>query len=221
MSNPTTIQGNFLDKDGNYAAPNTLDAAVWDTAKAQALSQTLHDTPDYSALGYPAFATTEAYTAGQVVYKDNTLYKFTANHAAGAWNAAEVDEYSIKDILDVLAATVGGDKFTVIAEALTFLDARLKVAEELLVANTDLPDIRVNSIDAGKVLVCGYPLCLRSETAGAPSAANVPVNWDEATMGIWRGVPMFPGQMYNDEANGKVYVAVKVTNSTGDWKVLN
>jgi hypothetical protein len=218
----TAIQGNLKKKKtGVKVIPNTIASAVYDEAKEQALSATLAETPDYSALGYPAFATTEAYTAGQVVYKDNTLYIFTSDHEAGAWNSAEVDEYSIKDILDVLAATVGGDKFTVIAEALTFLDARLKVVEELLVANADLPDLRVSSIDAGKVLVCGYPLTLRSETAGAPSAANVPVNWNEATMGIWRGVPMFPGQMYNDEANGKVYVAVKVTNSTGDWKVLN
>lgn len=218
----STVQGNLKKKStGDYVAPNTTTAAVYDAAREQALSATLVDLPDKSALGYPSFSTAADYSEGDVVYHDNKLWKFTSDHEHGAWDESEVDEYSIKDILDALAESIGGDKFRVIAEALTFLDARLKVAEELLVANTGLPDIRVNSIDAGKVLICGYPMCLRSETAGAPSAANVPVNWNEATMGIWRGVPMFPGQMYNDEANGKVYVAVKCTNATSDWKVLN
>ena len=40
-----------------------------------------------------AFSTATAYTTGQyVTYTDNKLYRFKADHAAGAWNAAHVDE---------------------------------------------------------------------------------------------------------------------------------
>lgn len=46
------------------------------------------------------FDTTKAYVIGDVVrYTDDKLYKFKANHAAGAWNATEVDE---KDVVTLI-----------------------------------------------------------------------------------------------------------------------
>ena len=60
QSNHTTMsnrQGNLLDFNGNKIVPNTSSVAVLDEAKNQALSQTLVNTPDKDALGYPAFST--------------------------------------------------------------------------------------------------------------------------------------------------------------------
>ena len=94
----STYQGNIKDEDGNKVIPNTTAAAVYDAAKNQALSQTLVNTPDKAALGYPAFSTVVDYTAGQVVYHLNKLWKFKVNHSAGAWNASHVDETNMKDL---------------------------------------------------------------------------------------------------------------------------
>lgn len=40
-----------------------------------------------------------AYTAGDVVKKDNVLYKFKVNHSAGVWNSAEVDTVTVVDLI--------------------------------------------------------------------------------------------------------------------------
>ena len=45
----------------------------------------------------PEFSTESAYSAGDFVYHNGSLYEFTANHAAGAWSTD-----------DTRAATVGG-----------------------------------------------------------------------------------------------------------------
>ena len=92
----TTRQGYIKDFDGNKMVPETSSVMVLDAAKNQALSQTLADTPDKGALGYPTFSTVTAYTAGDIVYYNNKLYKFTANKSAGAWDASKVTDYSIK-----------------------------------------------------------------------------------------------------------------------------
>ena len=46
----------------------------------------------------PTFDSTAAYTVGDYVYYEGTLYRFTSNHAAGDWNSEEVT-----------AATIGAD----------------------------------------------------------------------------------------------------------------
>ena len=218
----STVQVNLKKKsNGDYVAPNTTTAAVYDAAKEQALSATLVDLPDKSTLGYPSFSTAADYDTGDVVYYGNKLWKFTSDHEAGAWNSEEVDEYSIKDILDALAKSVGGDKFRVIAEAITYLDARLSSVEDALRDPQQCIDLNVMKLDAAQMFRYGVPAVLESSVAGAPSAANVPSNWDADTMGIWAGCPLFVGQVYSDKANGKIYMACKVSNSTGDWKLLN
>ena len=93
-------QGKLKDFDGNYVSPVTTTALVYDAAKDQALSQTLYDTPDRNALGFPAFSTVTAYAEGDIVFYNNKLWKFTADHDAGAWNAAQVEAYSVKDFVD-------------------------------------------------------------------------------------------------------------------------
>ena len=93
-------QGKLKDFDGNYVSPVTTAALVYDAAKDQALSQTLYDTPDRNALGFPAFSTVTAYAEGDIVFYNNKLWKFTADHDAGAWNVAQVEAYSVKDFVD-------------------------------------------------------------------------------------------------------------------------
>ena len=93
-------QGKLKDFDGNYVSPVTTAALVYDAAKDKALSQTLYDTPDRNALGFPAFSTVTAYAEGDIVFYNNKLWKFTADHDAGAWNAAQVEAYSVKDLVD-------------------------------------------------------------------------------------------------------------------------
>lgn len=93
-------QGNIKDYDGNYVSPTTVTHLVYDAAKNQALSQTLADTPDRTALGFPVFSTVTAYSAGDIVFYNNGLWKFTADHDAGAWNGAQVEAYSVKDFVE-------------------------------------------------------------------------------------------------------------------------
>ena len=74
----------------------------------------------------------------------------------------------------------------------------------------------------GKIADDEYHQPLMSTTAGAPSAANVPNNWNEETMGVWNGAPRFTGHEYIDMASKKNYRCLcKPTNSTNDWSVLN
>lgn len=93
-------QGNIKDYDGNYVSPTTVTHLVYDAAKNQALSQTLADTPDRTALGFPVFSTVTAYEEGDIVFYNNGLWKFIANHDAGAWNGAQVEAYSVKDFVN-------------------------------------------------------------------------------------------------------------------------
>lgn len=95
----STKQGNLINFNGDKVAPNTLTSAVYDAARNQALSATLEALLHYSSLGFPAFSTVTAYEEGNVVYYQNTLWKFTAGHDAGAWNAAQVEAYSIKQLV--------------------------------------------------------------------------------------------------------------------------
>ena len=99
-----TVQGNLINYNGDKVAPNTLSSAVYDAAKQQALSATLVNTPDKSTLGYPAFSTLSNYAVGDVVYYLTKLWRFVSAHTRGDWNAAEVEEFSVKDLADELDA---------------------------------------------------------------------------------------------------------------------
>ena len=102
----STVQGNLIDHNGNKIAVNTLAAAIYDAAKQQALSATLAETPDKRALGYPTFATITPYPVGKVVFHNNTLWRFTSAHEAGAWDENEVEPYSVKDLADDILALI-------------------------------------------------------------------------------------------------------------------
>lgn len=102
----STRQGNLKDYQGNKIAPNTCSAAVLDEARSQALSASLTALVEKNALGYPAFTTVSAYSAGDKVFYDRKLYKFTADKAAGDWDSTKVTEFSIKEYCDALQTAV-------------------------------------------------------------------------------------------------------------------
>lgn len=62
--------------------------------------QGLDDIPDGNYVNNPEstagqFSTSTAYAIGDFVFYNRKLYRFTAAHAAGAWNAAHVTEVTI------------------------------------------------------------------------------------------------------------------------------
>lgn len=68
----------------------------------------------------PVFATNVAYSAGDYVLKDGVLYKFTANHAAGAWTGSDaVADKLAPEVADLKNALT---QITIIRYPVTFTD---------------------------------------------------------------------------------------------------
>lgn len=65
---------------------------------------TVKDALDNTGVGdYPTFSESTAYSAGDVVNYNGKLYKFTADHSAGAWTGTDVEETSIvKEITNTI-----------------------------------------------------------------------------------------------------------------------
>lgn len=214
---PTTKQG-YLKERGtqNPIAPKTLDTLVKDTGRNQPLNYSLKMLAEKECLGFPPFSTVVNYSEGDPCFYDRRLWKAKAGgHPAGAWNAAHFEEFSIKEIAD--------ETIPVIAEALLYLYNENKALCELLAGkdNAVLPVVKAQSVECDDILTLGVPNVLYSSVEGAPSADNVPDNWNEETMTVWNGCPRKIGQQYVDKVNGKVYYAIKVTGSTSDWAALN
>lgn len=130
---------------------------------------------------------------------------------------------NIVDWLSLIAHGQWDASMGVIAEALLYLYNENKALRELLAGkdNAVLPYIKAQTIECVDKMTMGVPDVLVSSVEGAPSAANVPDNWDEETMTVWNGCPRKIGQQYVDKASKKVYYAVAVTGSTNDWVALN
>jgi len=129
----------------------------------------------------------------------------------------------IPDSVRQMLSNIDNKTIPVVAEAMLYLYNENKALRELLTGkdNAVLPYIKVQTIECVDKMTMGVPDILESKNAGAPSAANIPDNWDEATMTVWNGCPRKIGQQYVDKASGKVYYAIKVTGSTSDWAPLN
>lgn len=54
----------------------------------------------------PTFSATENYAAGDLVYNDGALYRFTADHNAGAWTGEDVELTDIASLLDELTGDI-------------------------------------------------------------------------------------------------------------------
>lgn len=130
---------------------------------------------------------------------------------------------NVADALSQIAKVKLDISLSVVAEAMLYLYNENKALRELLAGkdNAVLPYIKAQTIECVDKMTMGVPDVLESKNAGAPSAANIPDNWDEATMTVWNGCPRKIGQQYVDKVSKKVYYAVAVTGSTSDWVVLN
>ena len=130
---------------------------------------------------------------------------------------------NVADALSQIAKVKLDISLSVVAEAMLYLYNENEALRELLAGkdNAVLPVVKAQSVECDDILTLGAPNVLYSSVAGAPSAANVPDNWDEEIMGGWDGCTRKIGQQYVDKASKKVYYAVAVTGSTSDWVVLN
>jgi hypothetical protein len=130
---------------------------------------------------------------------------------------------NVADALSQIAKVKLDISLSVVAEALLYLYNENKALRELLTGkdNAVLPVVKAQSVECDDILTLGVPNVLYSSVEGAPSAANVPDNWNEETMTVWDGCPRKIGQQYVDKASKKVYYAVDVTGSTSDWVALN
>lgn len=93
----------------------------------------------------------------------------------------------------------------IIVEAIAHLNAEIEVLQQMLLDKNIRINFTAHTIDAEEYTCIGEPMII--EDSGAPSV-----------------VPMFKGQRYYniaDTSNVKIYEAVKVTGSTGDWVLLN
>lgn len=137
--------------------------------------------------------------------------------------ATKSEVAEVADALSQIAKMKLDISLSVVAEALLYLYNENKALRELLAGknNAVLPYIKAQTIECVDKMTMGVPDVLESSVAGAPSAANVPDNWNEATMDVWDGCPRRIGQQYVDKASKKVYYAVAVTGSTADWVALN
>lgn len=130
---------------------------------------------------------------------------------------------NVADALSQIAKVKLDISLSVVAEALLYLYNENKALRELLAGkdNAVLPVVKAQSVECDDLFTLGVPNVLYSSVEGAPSAANVPDNWNEETMTVWNGCPRKIGQQYVDKVSGKVYYAIKVTGSTSNWVALN
>ena len=103
----------------------------------------------------------------------------------------------IADYLCSLAERVAGIE----GKLLNGLD-RLKVGH--LIIGHELGGLNVNG-----------NICLQG--AGEPAEAILPINWDFAAYGDWKGIPQFIGQEYVDITNKVCYKACGI-DAVSDWK---
>ena len=129
----------------------------------------------------------------------------------------------IPDSVRQMLSNIDNKTIPVIAEAMLYLYNENKALREMLTGKdvAVLPYIKAQNVECDDILTLGVPNVLYSSVAGAPSATNIPDNWDEDTMDVWFGCPRKIGQQYVDRVSKNVYYAVAVTGSTSDWVVLN
>lgn len=96
--NAATTEGIIADsKQIRYGEGSTVEKKLEELDTASASSQQDIDNLNAS-VGvdeYPAFSESKSYSAGDVVNYQGKLYRFTADHAAGAWIGTDVEETDV------------------------------------------------------------------------------------------------------------------------------
>ena len=142
----------------------------------------------------------------------------TATYAQNYPDAlAEIARYNLNEITKVES------------EAFAALKAEIDAIKALLL-NEDSGrfNMTLGKLDITGLMFLGQPDVLESSVAGAPSAANVPDNWDAAKNGTWQGIGVRIGQLYvvkrdkatNPTVKGAVYMCVGQNYTTADWLLL-
>ncbi len=89
--------------DESTAPPNSYDDSAIPTSRL--MKNLLDAKADLIRLA-PAFSTSTAYTAGQYVTNNGIVYRFTSDHAAGAWNSSHVVATDLGDELSSVNVTI-------------------------------------------------------------------------------------------------------------------
>ena len=77
------------------------------TTDDQGETELTYETPEVEQEDIaPAFSEDDAYSAGALVYYEGNLYKFTADHTAGAWDPSEVTTTSAAEEFNELKNTI-------------------------------------------------------------------------------------------------------------------
>ena len=100
----------LLDTDTVVDPGSRLTTSVADLVSdiEDAIDSIPADLTDLLAAIAPTFSNTKAYTAGQYVWQDGKLYRFTANHAAGSWTGTPPTDATLvalgNDVYDLKSA---------------------------------------------------------------------------------------------------------------------
>lgn len=79
----------------------------------------------------PAFSAETAYTAGEYVTYESKLYKFTTDHAAGAWDVSDVTEITVSDDLEKTYKTDDATESAIVdADYLPFYDSSANASKK-------------------------------------------------------------------------------------------
>lgn len=147
-----------MGETGVAVDPGTIIPSV--TALIQAIEDATASIPsDYSdllATLAPTFSTSANYAAGQYVWNSGTLYKFTADHAAGAWIGT-----------DAMLAIVGADLTSVTKNLNAFADGYIHET------NTEITNTTSHS---GYRYAADGSLVTNTPSIGTSVAVEVPVS---------------------------------------------
>lgn len=90
---------------GIDAIESTTEMNVFDQAVQQALEEI---DGSLESIVADEFSTSDSYLEGEYVLKDGALYRFTSNHAAGAWSTSDTEAVTIGEALTELDEGGGG-----------------------------------------------------------------------------------------------------------------
>lgn len=96
---------------------------------------------------YPAFSASASYSAGDIVRYNGTLYQFTANHAASAWNGNDVKATSINAITSgkLTELESNASRFAVWGREYNRIKVDTKALTFSIVAGAEMPLIHGNT----------------------------------------------------------------------------
>lgn len=87
------------------ADPELLFDVIGNFVDIAAIYAAIQDVSDMIAAEFDA---TVPYTTGDLVVYEGNLYKFTADHAAGAWSTSDVAATTVDDLIDAVNARIDG-----------------------------------------------------------------------------------------------------------------